>query len=279
MSYLILCNGTMTNNPYYFEFTDTRIYSIEELCYYIYNNIYIIEKKIFTKELATWIDEELGMYELSEKINFMIDNDKSLKDIIVTILCSADYYFEEDIKKLIKTIDKIDGLPNILRRKIKADNFLRCHNYALAEKEYNDILSSYEIKNIDVKEQGNILHNLAIVKLYTSSIKSASRKFKEAYLKNENAESLKQYLYSIRLCNDEKQFEEEVHDLSVSNEILAEVADIFKRTVSEACNTDKYIQIKRLNNIKKDGRVSEYYEIIDKLVLEWKKDYKREQIK
>jgi len=269
----------MTNNPYYFEFTDTRIYSIEELCYYIYNNIYIIEKKIFTKELATWIDEELDMYELSKKMNYMIDNDKSLKDIIVTILCSADYYFEEDIKKLIKTIDKIDGLPNILRRKIKADNFLRCRNYALAEKEYTDILSSYEIKNIDVKEQGNILHNLAIVKLYTSSIKSASKKFKEAYLKNENEESLKQYLYSIRLCNDEKEFEDEVHDLSVSKEIIAEVSNVFKKTVSEACNTDKYIQIKRLNNIKKDGRVSEYYDIIDKLVLEWKKDYKREQIK
>jgi len=279
VSYLILCNGTMTNNPYYFEFTDTRIYSIEELCYYIYNNIYIIEKKIFTKELATWIDEELDMYELSKKMNYMIDNDKSLKDIIVTILCSADYYFEEDIKKLIKTIDKIDGLPNILRRKIKADNFLRCRNYALAEKEYTDILSSYEIKNIDVKEQGNILHNLAIVKLYTSSIKSASKKFKEAYLKNENEESLKQYLYSIRLCNDEKEFEDEVHDLSVSKEIIAEVSNVFKKTVSEACNTDKYIQIKRLNNIKKDGRVSEYYDIIDKLVLEWKKDYKREQIK
>ena len=50
MSSLILCNTVKASNPYNFRLTDTNIYTIEELCYYIYNNIYIITEEIFDEE-------------------------------------------------------------------------------------------------------------------------------------------------------------------------------------------------------------------------------------
>lgn len=279
MSYLILCNGTMTQNPFYFEFTNTKIYSIEELCYYIYNNIYIIEKKIFTKELANWIEKELSMTQLSNKLIYMISNDKSLKDIIVTILCSADYYFEKEIRELMRTIDKIEGLPVLMKKKIKADNFLRCHNYAIARKEYSEILLSKDVDKLDDVEYGNILHNLAIVKLNTSNFRSAAQKFKEAYLKNGNIESLKQYFYAIKLNDDEDFFRKEVNNLLIDKKISIEVSKKFARALNEAYNSDTYLKIKRLKQMKKDGRVVEYYDDIDELIVEWKKDYRREQLR
>ena len=89
MSSLILCNTVKAENPFYFELTGTNIYTIEELCYYIYNNIYIITEEIFDDDLVFWLREELEMVELSEKISDMLLHKNSLKDIVVTIFCSS----------------------------------------------------------------------------------------------------------------------------------------------------------------------------------------------
>ena len=40
MGKLIFCTGQVTQKPYTFPFSKTKIYSMEELNYYLYNNIY-----------------------------------------------------------------------------------------------------------------------------------------------------------------------------------------------------------------------------------------------
>ena len=42
MGKIILCRGQRTDKPYVTPQTDIKLYSAEELCYYIYNNIYLI---------------------------------------------------------------------------------------------------------------------------------------------------------------------------------------------------------------------------------------------
>ena len=41
MSAMILCRGKVADNPLYIMQSGIRLYTEEELCYYIYNNIYI----------------------------------------------------------------------------------------------------------------------------------------------------------------------------------------------------------------------------------------------
>lgn len=277
MSCLILCSGKRAEKPYYFEYTDTKVYSIEELSYYIFNNIYIINREIFTQEMADWINDELKMEKLSNKMREMIKNNNKMKDIVVTILCSSDYYNESEIKELIVTIDKIDGMPVIMRKKLKADNYLKYKNYSMAAKEYDAILSSREIKTASEEEYGNILHNLAIVRLHTSSFSSAATCFKQAYRLNKNIESLKQYLYTLKLDNQESLFEKEVLNEKLSTNVVAEIVTRYMELKEEAKTSSKYIIIDRLEYVKNEGRVNEYYDMIDRQILQWKNDYKRKR--
>ncbi|MCR5610201.1 MAG: hypothetical protein K6G26_14180, partial [Lachnospiraceae bacterium] len=184
MNSLILCAGEVTKNPYYFSITDTKVYSIEELCYYLFNNIYVISPELIDDNLVQWIDKEIKMPQLAEKIKLLIIKGKNLKDMVTTIMCSSDYYNEQEIRNLIDTIDRIEGMPEIRRRKIKADNLLKYNNYSMAGREYESILASKEAKELEDEYYGNILHNLGIVKIHTSSFMTAAACFKEAYKKN-----------------------------------------------------------------------------------------------
>ena len=67
MGKLILCRGKRTERPYVLQGTGYRIYSIEELCHYIYNNIYSIDETLFTDSLIDWIGTELCLPERAEK--------------------------------------------------------------------------------------------------------------------------------------------------------------------------------------------------------------------
>ena len=48
MSAMILCRGKVADNPLYIMQSGIRLYTEEELCYYIYNNIYIPPDRICT---------------------------------------------------------------------------------------------------------------------------------------------------------------------------------------------------------------------------------------
>ena len=55
MGKLILCSSAIAKQPYCFPMTKTKVYSIEEVCYYIRNNIYMMQEEVFDKAFADWM--------------------------------------------------------------------------------------------------------------------------------------------------------------------------------------------------------------------------------
>ena len=111
MGKLIQCSSPLALTPYHFRLTDTNVYSMEEVCYYIWHNIYMIQEEVFDREFVMWIEKELHMEETSHKLACLIQDHKNLKDIVVTICCSCDYYDEEEINALIRLMDEIEQMP------------------------------------------------------------------------------------------------------------------------------------------------------------------------
>ena len=56
MAGFILCRSKYAEKPYYINNMAINIYSMEELCYYIYNNIYLIGTDLIDEGLVNWID-------------------------------------------------------------------------------------------------------------------------------------------------------------------------------------------------------------------------------
>ena len=64
----ILCQIKRASMPYYIENISTNIYSIEELCYYFYHNIYLLDETILNEHLCDWIRKELGLERLYRRL-------------------------------------------------------------------------------------------------------------------------------------------------------------------------------------------------------------------
>ncbi|MBR3771625.1 MAG: hypothetical protein IKL07_05095, partial [Clostridium sp.] len=56
MGKFILCSGTRAEEPLRIEMTDTVLYTIEELCYYFYQHIYLITEEFFNESVIEWLE-------------------------------------------------------------------------------------------------------------------------------------------------------------------------------------------------------------------------------
>lgn len=229
----ILCEGKAASQPYKMPVTGQKVYSLEELCYYIYNNIYTITEEFFQESLAVWLRDETEHPVLAKKIFGMLSADMKLKDMIVTILCGCDYYKEEEIRELVKIMDEIANLPVHKKKKIKADNYLLSGCYGRSLLEYRKLLQGSFAVNFTTEEYGDILHNQGIAHFYISSFEESQRDFKEAYARNHKKDSLSHYLWMLLLQDREQLFETEAVSFGMTQEEIDSVRRRYKEAVAQ----------------------------------------------
>lgn len=275
MGKLIFCTGRVTEKPYTFPFTKTKIYSMDELNYYLYNNIYLISEDTFQLSLCDWLENELLLPDVAEKIRNLLSHRNSLKDIVVSLLCSADYYTEQQIRELIKVMEQIERMPLIKKRKIKADNYLMFGEYAKASSEYEAIVDAKEAAIFSVVEYGDIYHNLAVAKARTISASEAAKFYLLAYRRNQREESLIQYLYALLLSKNMEEFNAACEEFSISRERQTQLEeDIFMKELA-ALETADYENIDRLSELKKEGKVAQYYKELKNTIRQYKETYRK----
>ena len=68
MGSLILCHNKKASQPYKITRIHRKIYTIEELCYYLCNNLYLIDYTIMNEKICEWLYSELDMRELAGEL-------------------------------------------------------------------------------------------------------------------------------------------------------------------------------------------------------------------
>ena len=139
MSSFILCHERKANKPFYLEDINLNIYTIEELCFYLCNNLYLLNHRILNKELCSWIDEELGMSHLAGLLIQTLPS-QSLVRFVVTILSHVGFCEEGELEDIQHTLLSLKDQSEEEQRKRKADNLLNNGKYESALIEYERIL-------------------------------------------------------------------------------------------------------------------------------------------
>lgn len=270
MGKLILCSGARTKIPYIFMQTGIKIYSMEELCYYLYHHVYIIDEEMFCEALFHFIDTELRLPERADKLRILKKQRADIKTMVTVILCSTDYYTEYEIKSILKILDEIIGMPMIKRNCIKAGCYLKEGQYSKAAAEYTRIIDSREAAELTPEEYGDLYHNLAVAKVHITGLKEASGLFLQAYGRNHREESLKQYLYTLLICNNAETYRKKAEEYQLDTETDQVLQESFQKAMEAAEDSRLLQNIRQLSEIKAQGKMSEFYNAVNEIIEVWK---------
>ena len=266
MAGLIWCKGKYSQRPYYISNMAVNIYSMEELCYYIYNNIYLIGTDLFDSGLIDYIDRELGEKELAEELEFLTSQNAGLSEMVMTVLRHVDYYSEDEISELQKVIDRLDTQNAFERLKLRADNFLSNRRYSSAIHNYETILYGRRDDTLDDMFYGNVWHNMGVAYTRMMAYEEATLCFTKAYELNRLENTHNALIAARKLAgkNNDDSDEEQVYM------VVREIETIMDHAVDDQA----YAPVKKAFELKDEGKTIEYSSQLDSIVDGWKADYR-----
>ena len=92
-----LCQVKKAEKPYYIESIGIHIYTIEELCFYLYENIYLIDQTIINEALCDWLRDELGLKKLYRQLYEQLEKQEGIAYFVLPIFREIGYLWGEEL--------------------------------------------------------------------------------------------------------------------------------------------------------------------------------------
>lgn len=275
MGELLFCHEPIASLPYYVEKAGINLYSMEELCYYIAGNTYLLDKTFMNEELCTWIEKQMGLYGLAEKLRDLMRSNGLLSDFAAAILKQTCYLEESKAEEVLLGLKQMEEKSEFECGKIRADRLVGQGKYLGAIYEYKRLLDSEDAKGQSALLLGNIWHNFGTAYAGQFLFAEASSCYEKAYRLNQRGESLRECLMCLLLNQDERGFLDKAEDnclddtsqKEIRNELaLAETGDEMEAFLS---------RLKSLRNQMEGPDKNEAKKAVHDIIFQWKEAYRR----
>ena len=277
MSGLLLC-GKEAKLPFHIVSADIDIYSIEELAYYLHNNIFMVGKEFFDEELIEFIHTQLEMEGLAGKIKYLTDHRGTFPELMMTIVNASGYYNEEEVEELVNTLRMIGTKSVTERLKVRADLFMEAGKLGRAFEIYKEILTMQRDKTLTNIFYGKVCNNLACIYARRMEYSEAVLYYRKAYELCQDENIVKSIIKIDLLSSNEKDLLEDTLKYKVSDEVLDLVSEELKSYRESVMSQPEYDEI--CETLVYDGKhnLDDYYEDIHKIIDKWKDEYRNEMV-
>ena len=197
MSGYILCQTKRAKLPYFIENISTNVYSIEELCYYLYHNLYLIDQTIMNEGLCSWIQEELELPALAAKLRSKISKFASAEDIVYPVFKEINYLTYEELKEM----------------------------YVHAIQVYQNLLEREDLEEIREGMTEKVYHNLGCAYSYLFQMEKATEYFRKAYEGSRSREALEAYLIAFGMTRTSSEYEKMAKSIGTEKEVLQNIRE------------------------------------------------------
>ncbi len=269
MGELILCSRPIAAAPFYIEELSVNLYSLEELSYYIFHNVYLLNSDFMSVELCQWIGQELDMRDLSDELREMIRDNVPLHIFVARLLNASGYLAAGEIRDTVDIIAAFENKSDAERKKIRADRLLERKRILEAVFEYEHLLTSED--NIGERLLGDIWHNLGTAYARLFFFEESAECFEKAYKKNRRRQSLRSFLFAKLCLNDRQGFDDTVARLMLSSQdaqgIVSEVEHVFESTEIKRFSDE-------LDHMRSQySEQSAYMKHLENILVHWEDDY------
>ncbi len=217
---LDLCQVKQAQKPYFIENINTNIYSIEELCYYLYENVYLIDDTIMNEALCDWIRDELGLKKLYRQLYEHVDKQDGIVYFILPIFREIGYLDARQMREFTEHISHLEVQPSDARAKLKGDYLVRCGMYGNAVSEYHKILQNQKPGNLGTTFYTQVRNNLGCAYARMFRFEEAADCFLNAWKQVKTREMLRKYIAVLPMYLDEKEYRRKLDALGEEKDVL-----------------------------------------------------------
>jgi len=273
MSRVIICSDIKAKEPFVMKSSGRKVYTVEELCYCLRDELEMLDEESLGQELATFLGEELGFKDREMLLTELIRTGGDLKSRLEVVLSACDLYTSDDINKICDEFERNINMTPTLRAKRIADRNLAAGRFKEALRGYREIVSREPHVGIDETDLALVFHNLGIIKIKTGYPSDAAKYFLQGYAHN-CRESLKAYMLTLKLMGDDEafikasmQYFDSGEQVKEIEEEIAEEKELFKRSGGLDI-------VERLRTADEENLPSGFENLASETVLELKAAYR-----
>lgn len=270
-----LCIGEYARTGYDPERMGIKVYSLEELCFFIKENAFLLDDGFVDDGLGAWLSEECKLQDLGDELRKASRKRMSLKNYVAMILEYACFFTKEINQEILNIIVENSSLSIYEKKKARADALVKKGHYGLAGKEYGRLLQMLPEEQTILR--GEIYHGCGVCLAKMFYFTLAGEYFLKAHTMTGKIASYKQYLWTKRLSTTEKEYveflkeHEEAYEDSVDmEEYLEELNEQWKGSYSGQL----YVAIKKDEEAR---RIADYQNKVAQRV-DYLKDSYREML-
>lgn len=197
MGRVYLCLGKNAEVPYYFERARAHVWNIEELCYFVRENAWLLEPAVLGKELIDWVGEQCALLELARLLAAAQQEEKPVIGFVKALFRYTGYCSVEEAGQVEKILRLNESTSTLERSKARGDYFLESKKFVLALQEYEELLQ--ELKGMEPSFLGKIYHNRGVAQAQLFWFEKAAASFEQAWKLTKSEASARQFLAAKRL--------------------------------------------------------------------------------
>lgn len=272
MGNVIICKYMTAKSPYVIEKENLKIYSTEELCFYLTHHIYDIDNTIINGKLANWLQDEIGAVRTAGVLNQQIAGRTPIIKMLEMLLLEFDYLSKDDIHKIvykqalpITPAQEAENLGNL---------FLQQGKFEKAVKAFRKNLRYRKQEREDDIGEAVIYEKIGIAYARLFLYNEAAESFALSYMKNPVSRTMELYKATVELGAEEvsRMTEAGLDNVRMfynnKNSLEQKIID----------NTYKEIvaKVNDIHELKANDKELEYHQGLEALINEIKEDAKKQ---
>lgn len=274
MSGLLLCSK-QSEVPYHVEGLNVNLYSVEELCYYLYNHIYLVEDDFFCISLADFMEQEWNLPKTAQRLRECIQNNASFAEMVMLLLHSTSYYVQPELEKIKEILSVIGQRTSIERMKARADVYMTYRKYKSALETYRSILAKKE-HSMGETFYADIWNNIGVIYVRLFLFEEAKSAFETSYELEKREDILRKLVTIYLILEEEIPLLKLVAKYEIPEELIEETKAGIQKEKKRFMEEEEYVNIEKSLQFESGQQVHSYYEELQTIIDTWKADYREE---
>lgn len=275
MSELLFCHAPISSLPYYIEGLGINIYSMEELCYFIAGNVFLLDDSFMNEELCTWIEKQMSAYKLAENLRNIMHAGRRLSVFVDLILEDTCYYSKPEIDNIVFTLEQLEQKTGFECSKMRADQLMEKEKYLAAIYAYRKLLDSREAKETDALLRGNVWHNLGTAYARLFLFEEAAACYEKAYELNQTYESVREALLCSCYMEDEENLKQKCAQYFVDENTIEALKEEREQAGDNPRIREFDERLEHIRSMLADGQKVQAKDALNDIIFNWKEEYRR----